>query len=252
MKNILITGMSGLIGGLLKNKLEEIGEYKLTALNRTKVDGVNNFQADIHNLENIMPAFKDQDIVVHLSAYLENDEWLGNLNTNIIGTYNVFEAARLSGVKRIIFASSGNSIRGFSDIEPYKAIAEGRYKEVPVNYKKITHEQVRPQKIYGATKVWGEALGRHFSDAYDISIICLRIGAVRPENKPANTHEYSTYLSHNDVTDALYKCIEAPKDLKYDVLFALSNNKWGYRDLSHTKESIGFEPSDSADNHVIN
>ena len=49
MKNILITGMSGLIGGLLKNKLQEIGEYKLTALNRTKVDGVNNFQADILN-----------------------------------------------------------------------------------------------------------------------------------------------------------------------------------------------------------
>ena len=226
MKNILITGMSGLIGGLLKNKLQEIGEYKLTALNRTKVDGVNNFQADIRNLENIMPAFKHQDIVVHLSAYLENDEWLGNLNTNIIGTYNVFEAARLSGVQRIIFASSGNAIRGFSDIEPYKSIAEGRYKEVPENYKKITHEQVRPQKIYGAT--------------------------VRPENKPANTHEYSTYLSHNDVTDALYKCIEAPKDLKYDVLFALSNNKWGYRDLTHTKESIGFEPSDSADNHIVN
>ena len=123
MKNILITGMSGLIGGLLKNKLQEIGEYKLTALNRTKVDGVNNFQADIRNLENIMPAFKHQDIVVHLSAYLENDEWLGNLNTNIIGTYNVFEAARLAGVERVVYASSGSTIRGKEHYYPYKPVS---------------------------------------------------------------------------------------------------------------------------------
>jgi uronate dehydrogenase len=251
MKNILITGMSGLIGGLLKKKLEEVGGYKLTALNRTLVDGVNNFQADINNIENIKPAFKDQHTVVHLSAYLENDEWEGNLKTNIIGTYNVFEAAKLTGVKRIIFASSGNAIRGFSDIEPYKSIAEGRYNDVPSNFKKITHEQIRPQKIYGAAKVWGEALARHYSDTYDISIICVRIGAVRPENKPANKHEYSTYLSHNDVSEALYKSIEAPSDLKYDVIFALSNNKWGYRDLKHAKESIGFKPSDSADKYII-
>ncbi|MBN19558.1 MAG: hypothetical protein CL758_08815 [Chloroflexi bacterium] len=250
MKKVLITGMSGLIGGLLKNKLEKIGGYELTALNRSFIKGVTNFQADISNIENIKPAFKNQDIVVHLSAYLEDDEWEGNLNTNIIGTYNVFEAARLNGVKRIIFASSGNTIRGFSDIEPYKSIAEGRYNDVPELYKKITHEQVRPQKIYGAAKVWGEALARHFSDTFDISILCLRIGAVRAQNKPINTHELSTYLSHNDVTDALHKCIEAPKDLKYDVLFALSNNKWSYRDLNHTKEAIGFEPSDSADNYT--
>ena len=118
---------------------------------------------------------------------------------------------------------------------------------MPGGFNKITHEQVRPEGVYGAAKVWGEALGRHFSDAHGLSVLCVRIGAVREVNKPINTGEYSTYLSHRDVVQMLQKCIDAPDDLKYDIFFALSDNKWGYRDLDHPREVIGFVPQDSAD-----
>ena len=182
VKKVLITGMSGLIGGLLKDHLIEQGGYELTALNRSHVDGVNNHQADISDIDAISPAFEGQDVVVHLAAYLGSQDWEGQHSGNVLGTYNVFEAARRAGVKRVIFASSGNAIRGFERISPYKEIAEGRYDDVPKEYPMITHEQIRPEALYGAAKVWGEALGRHFSDDYDISVICVRIGSVHKEN----------------------------------------------------------------------
>ncbi|MDP6072893.1 MAG: NAD(P)-dependent oxidoreductase [SAR202 cluster bacterium] len=246
-KKVLITGMSGLIGGLLKNHLTELGGYELTALNRSSVAGVRTVQADISYLEPIKPAFEGQDAVVHLAAYLGGQDWEGQHSGNVVGTHNVFEAARQAGVKRVIFASSGNAIRGFENVEPYKAIAEGRYDDVPTGYPMITHEQVWPEALYGATKVWGEALARHYSDEYGMSIICVRIGRVNKENRPMGWRDNATYLSHRDISQNLQKCIDAPDSVVYDIVFAVSDNRWGYRDLSHAKEVIGFEPEDSAE-----
>ena len=95
MTKVLITGMSGLIGGLLRQHLEARGGYELSALNRSALDGVRCFQADVADAEAIKPAFTGQDVVVHLAAYLGSDDWEGQLAGNVIGTYNVFEAARL-------------------------------------------------------------------------------------------------------------------------------------------------------------
>lgn len=247
MKRVLITGMSGLIGGLLRHYLEDKGGYALRALNRRPVEGMECFQADIADLEAIKPAFVGQDVVVHLAAYLGSDDWEGQLAGNIIGTYNVYEAARLAGVKRVIFASSGNAVRGFEQVQPYQAIAEGRYEDVPEPFAKITHDMVRPAGIYGAAKVWGEALGRHYADAFGLSVLCVRIGSVRAENRPQSLREYAIYLSHRDVVQILDRCIEAPDDLKYDIFLATSNNKWSYRDIDHPRQVLGYVPEDSAD-----
>lgn len=247
MKKVLITGMSGLIGGLLRRHLESEGGYELSALNRSLVEGVECFQADIADLEAIKPAFVGKDVVVHLAAYLGNQGWEGQLAGNVIGVYNVFEAARLAGVKRVVFASSGNTVRGFERVPPYSDIAAGDYEKVPEDFKKITHEMVRPGQIYGAAKVWGEALGRHFSDVSGMSILCVRIGSVTKDNHPRDTREFSIYLSHRDVSQVLTKCIEAPDDLKYDIFMATSDNKWSYRDLDHTREVLGYAPQDSSD-----
>jgi len=248
-KKVLITGMSGLIGGLLKDHLQQAGGYELAALNRRHVEGVTNFQADIADLEAIKPAFEGQDVVVHLAAYLEGQDWEGQHAGNVLGTYNVYEAARLAGVKRVVFASSGMAIRGFQRVPPYSDIAAGNYDRVPADFPMITHEQVWPLALYGAAKVWGEALGRHFADDFGISIICVRIGRVNRENRPQSVIDNAIYLSHRDISQMLRRCIDAPDSLKYDIFFAVSNNRWNYRDLSHPKEVIGYEPQDSADDY---
>ena len=69
-KKVLITGMSGLIGGLLKDHLIESGGYELTALNRRSVEGISTIQANIADIDAIQPAFDGQEVVVHLAAYL--------------------------------------------------------------------------------------------------------------------------------------------------------------------------------------
>ena len=247
MKKVLITGMSGLIGGLLRDHLDARGGYELSALNRRPVEGVKCFQADIADLEAIKPAFEGIDVVAHLAAYTEIDDWKGNLSGNIIGSYNVYEAARLAGVKRVVFVSSGSTIRNWSLEEPYKAIAEGRYDDVPSDFDVITHQMIRPDSIYGAAKVWGEAVGRHFADTYGISVLCLRIGTVYADDRPHTTHDFAVYLSNRDVVQILQRCIDAPDDLLYDVFMATSDNPHGYRDLSHPREVLGYEPRDSAE-----
>ncbi len=246
-KKVLITGMSGLIGGLLKDHLQQTGGYELAALNRRPVEGVTSFQADITDLEAIKPAFEGQEVVVHLAAYLGSQDWEGQHAGNVVGTYNVYEAARLAGVKRVVFASSGNAIRGYESVPPYSDIAAGHYDRVPADFPMITHKQTWPLAIYGAAKVWGEALGRHFVDEYGISVLCVRIGRVNQANRPETVREMSAYLSHRDISQMLHKCIDAPYSLDYDIFFAVSNNRWSYRDISHPRNVIGYEPQDSAE-----
>ena len=228
---VLITGMSGLIGGILRRHLEDVGGYQLRALNRRAVEGVECVQADISDLEAIQPAFEGIDVVVHLAAFLGGEVWEGHLSGNIIGAYNVYEAARRAGVSRVVFASSGAAAMGVEQTPPYDAIVAGRYDDVPERFERITTETTWPAGIYGACKVWGEALGRHFSDAHGLSVLCVRIGRVNEENRPTNPAEFSRYLSHRDIAQMLQRCIDAPDDLKYDVFFAISNNRWGYRDI---------------------
>ena len=247
MKRTLITGMSGLVGGALRRRLENAGGYELTALNRGPLEGVRCFRADISDFGAIRPAFANQDVVVHLAAYQGAKDWEGHLRTNIVGTYNVFEAARLAGVRRVIYASSGNVARGFESLPPYDAITSGRFDCVPEDFAKITHEQMRPVGIYGAAKIFGEALARHYSDEYGMSMICVRIGSVNHSDVPEIPRERSTFLSQADVATMLQSCIDAPDDLKFDTFFATSNNRWGYRDISHAREVLGWVPRDSAD-----
>jgi nucleoside-diphosphate-sugar epimerase len=104
---------------------------------------------------------------------------------------------------------------------------------------------VRPRGTYGAAKVWGEAVGRHFSDAYGLSVLCVRIGSVHAVDDPSLARPSANYLSNRDVADILHRCIEAPDDLKYDIFFATSRNRYGYRDLEHSREVLGFVPQDT-------
>src|SRR6266851_10379143 len=98
---VLVTGMSGLIGRALRKQIED--RVELSALNRSMIEGVPCHRADIADLEAILPAFEGVDTVVHLVAIARfNATWEEVLNDNVIGTYNVFEAARRAGVKRIV------------------------------------------------------------------------------------------------------------------------------------------------------
>lgn len=249
-QRILITGLSGLIGGAVRQRLE--GRYELTALNRRDVSGIKTVQADLSDLAAIKPAFVDQEVVVHLAAAVGGGDlpWEAVLSANVVGTYNVFEAARQAGVPRVIFASSGMVMGGYAHQFPYNALLEGRYSEVTAPWPMLTHESLPyPATLYGCSKAWGEHLARHFADTTPMSMIVLRFGVVNAADRPTEPRHFPIWCSQRDAAQMVERAINAPADLKYDNFFVTSNNQWGYRDLSHAHKMIGFEPQDAAEKH---
>src|ERR1700693_4469092 len=167
-RSVLVTGMSGLIGRALRKQLE--GRFDLRALNRGAVEGVPCHRADIGDLEAIAPAFEGVDTVVHLAADATspNPPWESILNNNITGTYNVYEAARRTKVKRVVFASSGATVSGIEKDKPYSDLVAGRYEGL-TTWPMLTHlSPVRPAALYGVSKVWGDVLGRQYAATHAI------------------------------------------------------------------------------------
>ncbi|HEX9819255.1 MAG TPA: NAD-dependent epimerase/dehydratase family protein, partial [Methylomirabilota bacterium] len=167
-RRVLVTGMSGLIGTALRTHVE--GTYALRALNRRPVPGVETHQADLGDLDAITPAFAGVHTVVHLAAAAGDNQLPADImRSNVAGAYNVFEAARLAGVTRVIFASSGATVSGWEREPPLSHLVAGRYDQLG-EWKPLTHESpLRPSGLYGASKIWGEALARHYADAYGMS-----------------------------------------------------------------------------------
>ena len=247
-RRVLVTGLSGLIGSALRPHLE--GTYALRALNRRAVAGVDCHLADLADLEAIRPAFQDVDTVVHLAAAAgDHNAPVDIMRSNVVGAYHVFEAARLAGVARVIFASSGATVSGWEREPPLRHIVAGAYDEVG-EWKPLTHESpVRPSGLYGASKVWGEALGRHYADAHGMSVICLRIGRVKQEDRPTGPRDRSVWLSQRDAVRMIVACIEAPASVRFEVFFVVSDNHWNYRDLAHARAVLGWTPLDRAEDH---
>ncbi len=244
---VLVTGASGLIGTAVRRHLA--GRHELRALNRRALAGIPCHQADIADLAAIQPAFAGVDTVVHLAAEVGRPGFDELLRANVIGTYNVFEAARRAGVRRVVYASSGATVSGWEREPPYRELAQGRYAEVD-GWRRITHETPpRPSGIYGCSKVWGEALGRYYADAHGLSVVCLRIGHVTAEDRPVVPRDFTVWCSQRDIARMIALAIDAPADLRFDVFYAVSDNRWGYRDLEHARAVLGYVPADRAEDH---
>ncbi|MFL5759153.1 MAG: NAD-dependent epimerase/dehydratase family protein [Thermomicrobiales bacterium] len=252
---ILLTGASGTIGTAVMRNLAD--HYEIRPLTRRKAE-FPSFVGDIANLDAILPAFEGVSAVVHLAGSSSvQTSWNDVLHNNLIGTYNVFEAARRANVDRVVFASSNHAI-GMYEIDGGPELYELDDQRV------YDHTvEVRPDSLYGVSKVYGEALGRYFHDVHQMRVYCLRIGSVRaddtstpatiareaswldmtPEQKRKRLR--ATWMSQRDCTDLIARCLEVDEPT-WAVVYGLSNNPRQFWDLSHARDALGFEPHDSA------
>ena len=247
MKNILITGGAGLVGSVLTNGLKD--KFNIKILDVKNVEGVDSHVGDISKLDSIMPAFKDVDTVVHLAGDRRvHGEWESILNNNIVGLYNIYEAARLSGVKRVIFASSQHATGGFYFVEPYSFINDGEYEKLPNDYKPLDETcRIRPDSFYGASKSFGESISSYYSDFYNISTINIRIGWVISDDDPTfSPISLNLWLSHRDIVQIIDLSINAPEEIKYDTFYATSDNHWKIWSIEKAKKILGYKPLDGA------
>jgi uronate dehydrogenase len=165
------------------------------------------------------------DAIVHLGGLPGGDDWDALLQSNFIGTYHVFEAARKHGVKRIAYASRAGVLG------PY-----------PKDQTRTTDMVPRPVGHYTISKVFGESLAYSYVHQYDMEIVCVRIGNFKLER---DLPEHPHHLSHGDCVRVFERAITHP-DVQFEVVFGVSASNWPLYDLEHGKRAIGYEPQDVA------
>jgi nucleoside-diphosphate-sugar epimerase len=256
-KKVLITGATGVIGKAVREMLTD--QYELHYLTRSPADFPSHV-GDITDLDGIQPAFRGMDAVVHLAASSSVESiWEEVLPNNLIGTYNVYEAARREGVSTVVFASSNHAI-GVYEIEGAPELYE---LDDPRVYDHTV--DIRPDSLYGMSKAYGEALGRYYVDMHGLRVFCLRIGSVRDADDPRDprigesspplldlqTPEQrykrmrGTWLSRRDCCDLISRCLDN-EDLNWAVVYGISDNPRQFWDISHAKSILGYDPRDSA------
>ena len=257
-KKVLITGVHGLIAGVVYKRLTEApGRYEVYGLARRRQPSERVAEggavdipeerfhlADLSDFEAVKRAVEGMAVVVHMAADASGRQGFQSiLPNNIKGAYHVFEACRLAGVKRVIFASSNQVCHGYRRKEPYGAIYDGRFEDVPEDIPMVTHESPTwPQNLYAGSKVWGESLARAYAHRHDMSCICLRIGWVVAEDRPPRPT--GTWCSQRDIAQLVERCIDAPESVRFDIFYGVSDNRYRWVDIEHARETIGYAPQD--------
>ncbi len=231
---ILITGAAGHIGQALCGFLADRG-FRLRGYDRRPCDGVHEqLRGDLEDLPALRAAARGADAVVHLAACADNADFATHLvPANVIGTYNLLEAARLEAVGRIILAGSFRA--GGLPGRGGRADAADR----------------APADPYGLTKLWAEDMGRMYAQRYGLSVLVVRLGWVLRnaaelrdmERMPAGP-DY--FLSHGDLRRFFLAALRADRTSRFEVLYALSHPGAATAfDVAPAARAIGFAPCDT-------
>ena len=252
-QKVLVTGSGGLIGQVVISHLRD--QYDFSGLHRTRrpdEPDIPTTFADLADFDAVRPAFEGIDAVVHLGADPNmHASWESVLPNNLVGTYNVYEACRQAGVGRVVFASSNHAVGMFARDEPYVRIRVGDYSCLdPDNVPQVDQNvRFRPDGYYGISKVFGESMGAYYAEEHGLEVACLRIGTVTRENDPtANVRMKATWLSHRDMAQLVDRCLSV-ENLKFEIFYGVSGNKWRFWDIAHAQSFLGYQPQDDAESY---
>jgi len=226
---LLMTGAAGGLGQAMRERLKaNCSVLRLSDIGAMAPAqaGEEVVQADLADAAAVHQLVAGCQAIVHFGGVSTEQPWAPILQANIVGAYNLYEAARIHGVKRVIFASS-NHVMGF-------------YRQSEVV---DAQTPPRPDGLYGLSKAFGEDLSRLYFDRYGIETACVRIGSSFPE--PRDRRMLATWLSYDDLHRLITACLTTPV-LGHSIIYGTSDNSVSWYD-NHLARHIGYRPQDSSD-----
>lgn len=226
---LLVTGAGGGIGTRLQRMLPAIyKDIRWSDIRRPDglAPGAEFIAADLADMAQVEKIVEGIDGILHFGGFSVEGPWETILQANIIGCYNLFEAAYRAGVKRVIFATSNHAV--------------GMY---PRDQKIGVNVTVRPDSRYGVSKCFGEALGAMYADKHGMSVTCLRIGNFG--DKPIDRRRLSIFLHPEDLVQLVRIGLEHP-DIKYEIFYGASDNAAAWWDNSNAHK-FGYRPKHKAE-----
>ena len=228
---LLITGAAGSLGSVLRQGLAPLA----TTVRLSDREDIGPTAAheeamacELGDFDAVMKVVEGCDTIVHFGAAPGERPWAEILESSIKGGYNVYEAARLHGIKRIVYASSIHAVG-------YERREAGADTDTPHN----------PDSLYGVSKCFVEDLARLYFNKFGIESACLRINSCFP--KPVDRRHLATWQSFDDLVQLVERCLVAER-IGYSVVYGISDNKELFFS-NHKAAHLGYRPRDNAEDY---
>lgn len=246
---IVLTGAAGNLGRKLRAHWN--GRHDVEGMDVDTRGDQTITQADLTRFDAGWAArFGGRDVIVHCAANGSPAQDWSEAQRNIIGTFNVLEAARAGGVRRVVFISSNHVMGAYQDqpephtlttaLPPRPGAAWRRHDGQPVT----SHD-------YGMGKLCGEEIARSFAATHRLEAICVRVGWVQPgdnrvEDMPPSMDEWTRlmWLSNGDLCRLLDACVSAPLPERFVIVNGMSANRGMRWDIGGARDAIGYTPRD--------
>lgn len=231
MKTVVITGANGSVAGFLRDTMPD--DYHLRLSDITPVsdlaDNESFMQVDVADPQAMLELTRDAYAVIHMGGLAKESDWASIQRVNIGGVINLYEAARINGVKRIIVPSSNHAV--------------GFYPRSQVIGNEVL---MRPDTRYGVSKGFAELTGSLYADKYGIKTLAIRLGNVAL--KPIDRRRLSLWISPRDLQQQIDIGLQHP-DLHFSVIYGVSGNTRSWYDDEQARQ-LGYQPQDNAEDYA--
>ena len=232
MKKLVLTGAAGRLGSYLREPLSELCDNLVST---DLVEGIGStysgetyIKADLANFDEVNELMDGAEMIVHFGALSDEDTFDEILSSNIIGAYNVWEAAARNHVNRVIYASSIHAVGMYPKNE-----------YIGIN---VPH---RPDTFYGLAKCFAEDLASLYWDKKQVEAVCLRILSCA---KVTSSRALGSWLSYDDLILLVKRAIDAPTT-GFSIIYGVSNNDRTPVDNSEAS-FLGYKPKDNAEQYA--
>lgn len=226
---IVLTGASGRLGSYLREPLSKITK-KLVSTDKENIGKTLHNEVfkklNIKNFKDVNKILKKTDLIIHFGAYSNEGPFQEILDSNILGTYNIWKSAKKNKIKRIIFASSIHSV--------------GMYRANETINHKVMH---KPDTFYGLSKCFGENLAQMYWDKCGIECLTIRILSCA---KVTSKRSLSTWLSYDDLIRIVIQSTKIKK-LGFEIIYGVSNNKRLNVDNTNATRKLKINIKDNAE-----